>query len=73
MGGRAWTSDEVAAALGVPAPKKLKFKAVFTDTRTPSPESRENYQRTVAPTPTMRGCMMLFGARYCCDRMLCDW
>ena len=39
MGGRAWTSDEVAAALGVPAPKKLKFKAVFTDTRTPSPES----------------------------------
>ena len=39
MGGRSWTSDEVAAALGVPAPKKLKFKAVFTDTRTPSPES----------------------------------
>jgi UDP-N-acetylmuramoyl-tripeptide--D-alanyl-D-alanine ligase len=37
--GRSWTSDEVAAALSVPAPKKLTFKAVFTDTRTPSPES----------------------------------
>ncbi|MGH7521735.1 MAG: UDP-N-acetylmuramoyl-tripeptide--D-alanyl-D-alanine ligase [Gemmatimonadales bacterium] len=29
----------MAAALGVPAPKKLTFRAVFTDTRTPSPES----------------------------------
>jgi UDP-N-acetylmuramoyl-tripeptide--D-alanyl-D-alanine ligase len=31
--GRAWTSDEVAAALGVPAPKKRKFGAISTDTR----------------------------------------
>jgi UDP-N-acetylmuramoyl-tripeptide--D-alanyl-D-alanine ligase len=37
--GRSWTSDEVATALSVPAPKKLTFKAVFTDSRTPSPES----------------------------------
>ena len=33
MGGRPWTSEEVAAALGVPAPKKLKFGAISTDTR----------------------------------------
>src|SRR6266704_3369324 len=31
--GRTWTSDEVAAALGVPAPAKLTFNAVSTDTR----------------------------------------
>src|SRR5436190_3572331 len=37
--GRSWTSDEVATALSVPASKKLTFKAVFTDSRTPSPES----------------------------------
>ena len=38
-GGRPWTSDEVAAALGVTAPKKLKIKSISTDTRVPSPES----------------------------------
>jgi UDP-N-acetylmuramoyl-tripeptide--D-alanyl-D-alanine ligase len=32
-GGRAWTSAEVAEALGVPAPTKLKFSAISTDTR----------------------------------------
>ncbi|HEY3221850.1 MAG TPA: UDP-N-acetylmuramoyl-tripeptide--D-alanyl-D-alanine ligase [Gemmatimonadales bacterium] len=37
--GRSWTSDEVAAALGVPAPTTLTFKTITTDTRTPSPES----------------------------------
>ena len=37
--GRAWTSEEVAAALGVPGPKNLKFKAISTDTRAPNPES----------------------------------
>src|SRR6059036_1626992 len=31
--GRTWTSDEVAAALGVPAPAKLTFNAISTDTR----------------------------------------
>jgi len=31
--GRSWTSDEVAAALGTPAPAKLKFNAISTDTR----------------------------------------
>jgi UDP-N-acetylmuramoyl-tripeptide--D-alanyl-D-alanine ligase len=35
MAGRAWTSDEVAAALGIAAPAKLKFKGVSTDTRQP--------------------------------------
>jgi len=35
MAGRPWTSDEVAAALGVPAPAKLTFKSVATDTRQP--------------------------------------
>ncbi|HYU07809.1 MAG TPA: UDP-N-acetylmuramoyl-tripeptide--D-alanyl-D-alanine ligase [Gemmatimonadales bacterium] len=35
MAGRPWTSDEVAGALGVPAPAKLKFKSVVTDTRQP--------------------------------------
>ena len=39
MGGRPWTSEEIAAALGVPAPKKLKFKTISTDTRLPNPES----------------------------------
>ena len=33
MGGRSWTSDEVAAALGVPATKQLRFSAISTDTR----------------------------------------
>jgi len=37
--GRSWTSDEVAAALGVPSPAKLRFQAISTDTRTPSPKS----------------------------------
>ena len=31
--GRTWTSDEVAAALATPAPAKLTFKAISTDTR----------------------------------------
>src|SRR6267378_1730154 len=31
--GRTWTSDEVAAALAIPAPTKLTFKAISTDTR----------------------------------------
>ena len=31
--GRSWTSDEVAAALGVPAPQKLTFRAISTDSR----------------------------------------
>jgi UDP-N-acetylmuramoyl-tripeptide--D-alanyl-D-alanine ligase len=35
MTGRPWTSDEVAEALGVAAPRKLKFKGVSTDTRQP--------------------------------------
>ncbi|HEV8265671.1 MAG TPA: UDP-N-acetylmuramoyl-tripeptide--D-alanyl-D-alanine ligase [Gemmatimonadales bacterium] len=35
--GRPWTSAEVAAALGVPAPTKLTFTAVSTDTRHPTP------------------------------------
>ena len=34
-GGRAWTSDEVAAALGVASPAKLTFKSVATDSRYP--------------------------------------
>jgi len=38
-GGRPWTSDEVAAALGVSAPKKLKFKSIATDSRYPIPNS----------------------------------
>jgi len=33
MGGRPWTSAEVAAALGVPATKQLRFSAISTDTR----------------------------------------
>src|SRR5438874_8536659 len=37
--GHVWTSNEVAAALGVPAPRQLTFKTITTDTRTPSPES----------------------------------
>jgi UDP-N-acetylmuramoyl-tripeptide--D-alanyl-D-alanine ligase len=31
--GRTWSSEEVAAALGVPGPTKLRFSAVSTDTR----------------------------------------
>src|SRR6267154_1191011 len=31
--GRPWTSDEVGAALAIPAPTKLTFKAISTDTR----------------------------------------
>ena len=31
--GRPWTSDEVATALGTPAPAKLRFAAISTDTR----------------------------------------
>lgn len=38
MGGRAWTSEEVAAALGVPAPAKLTFTTVATDSRYPIPD-----------------------------------
>src|SRR5213596_1502069 len=37
--GHVWTSDEVAAALDLPAPRKLTFKTITTDTRTPSPGS----------------------------------
>ena len=37
--GRPWTSDEVAAALDVPAPAKLTFKSIATDTRYPIPDS----------------------------------
>ncbi len=33
MSGRAWTSDEVAAALGVPSPAKRKFSGISTDSR----------------------------------------
>src|SRR6266480_5171915 len=39
MGGRTWTSDEVAKALGVAAPANLKFQSVATDTRYPIPDS----------------------------------
>lgn len=39
MAGRPWTSDEVATALGVASPKKLKFKSIATDTRYPIPDS----------------------------------
>jgi UDP-N-acetylmuramoyl-tripeptide--D-alanyl-D-alanine ligase len=37
--GRPWTSDEVAAALDVSSPAKLKFSTISTDTRTPSSQS----------------------------------
>ncbi|HEY7193887.1 MAG TPA: UDP-N-acetylmuramoyl-tripeptide--D-alanyl-D-alanine ligase [Gemmatimonadales bacterium] len=37
--GRSWTSDEIAAALGVPAPAKLSFAAISTDTRHLRPET----------------------------------
>src|SRR5438105_10612710 len=37
--GRTWTSDEVGAALGVPAPAKLKFAAISTDTRHLAPDT----------------------------------
>src|SRR3979411_2212534 len=39
MGGRAWSSDEVAQALEVPAPAKLKFKAISPDTRDLAPDT----------------------------------
>src|SRR5213594_2892108 len=39
MGGRVWTSDEVAAALGVPAPAKLVFSSISTDTRHLTPDT----------------------------------
>ena len=39
MAGHVWTSDDVAAALGLHAPRKLTFNTITTDTRTPSPES----------------------------------
>src|SRR6267154_6476005 len=37
--GRPWTSDEVGAALAIPAPTKLTFKAISTDTRHLIPDS----------------------------------
>jgi UDP-N-acetylmuramoyl-tripeptide--D-alanyl-D-alanine ligase len=37
--GRSWTSEEVSAALGVPSPATLAFKAIATDTRYPIPNS----------------------------------
>ena len=39
MAGRSWTSDEVAAALGVPSPAKLTFNTIATDTRYPIADS----------------------------------
>jgi UDP-N-acetylmuramoyl-tripeptide--D-alanyl-D-alanine ligase len=39
MGGRAWSSVEVAEALGVPASAKRTFNGVSTDTRNPAPGS----------------------------------
>jgi UDP-N-acetylmuramoyl-tripeptide--D-alanyl-D-alanine ligase len=38
-GGRAWTSAEVAEALGVPAPGDLRFAAISTDTRHLAPDT----------------------------------
>src|SRR5258708_1000601 len=38
-GGRSWTSDEVAAALGVPSSAKLQFSSISTDTRHLTPGS----------------------------------
>lgn len=35
MGGRPWTSEEVAAALGVSSPPRLKFSGITTDSRYP--------------------------------------
>src|SRR5204863_10071067 len=37
--GRTWTSDEVGAALGVPAPANLTFAAISTDTRHLAPDT----------------------------------
>src|SRR6266540_3250269 len=37
--GRVWTSDEVAQALGVPAPAQLKFSAISTHTRHLQPDT----------------------------------
>src|SRR5213594_2409099 len=39
MGGRVWTSNEVAQALGVPAPADLKFTNISTDTRHLTPHT----------------------------------
>src|SRR2546427_9164244 len=39
MGGRVWTSDEVAQALGIPAPAELKFTNISTDTRHLTPNT----------------------------------
>jgi UDP-N-acetylmuramoyl-tripeptide--D-alanyl-D-alanine ligase len=39
MTSRAWTSAEVAEALGVPVPAKVQFSGVVTDTRQPIPGS----------------------------------
>src|SRR5437016_6164641 len=39
MGGRVWASDEVAQALGVPAPAGLKFTTISTDTRHLTPDT----------------------------------
>src|SRR2546428_1886612 len=39
MGGRVWTSDEVAQALGIPAPAELKFTNISTDTRHLTPDT----------------------------------
>jgi UDP-N-acetylmuramoyl-tripeptide--D-alanyl-D-alanine ligase len=39
MGGRGWTSAEVAQALGVPAPGDLTFAAISTDTRHLTPDT----------------------------------
>ena len=38
-GGRSWSSDEVAAALGVPSSAKLQFSSISTDTRHLTPGS----------------------------------
>jgi len=39
MGGRSWTSAEVAEALGVRAPTKRTFTGISTDTRHPIPDT----------------------------------
>src|SRR5437899_1425212 len=39
MGGRVWTSDEVAQALGVPAPAELTFTNISHDTRHLTPDT----------------------------------
>src|SRR5262245_29542275 len=37
--GRPWTSEEIAAALGVPSPASLRFAAISTDTRHLAPDT----------------------------------